>query len=243
MTSTDDPRITAAVNKAAQVAYSMVGSSGQAWADRNVWAVVHPAAVGNNWAWCGGYMDLCFRRAGVNLMRCAWWYYTPYIKTFAQRIGAWKTDGGSYGDNVLFDWDPDGVIDHVGMSIPDYDSAYYRSVEGNTSPGNSGSQSNGGGVWERYRDWADIAGWVDMRVVLAWMLDNGLWDGTTTEGDYSDEENELNSTEKAQLAAVSYLLHNNHGQALAAVDRRTAEMVSLMRDLKKSIDALAAKIK
>ena len=188
-------------------------------------------------------MDLCFRRAGVNLMRCAWWYYTPYIKTFAQRIGAWKTDGGSYGDNVLFDWDPDGVIDHVGMSIPDYDSAYYRSVEGNTSPGNSGSQSNGGGVWERYRDWADIAGWVDMRVVLAWMLDNGLWDGTTTEGDYSDEENELNSTEKAQLAAVSYLLHNNHGQALAAVDRRTAEMVSLMRDLKKSIDALAAKIK
>ena len=98
-------------------------------------------------------------------------------------------------------------------------------------------------MWERYRDWADIAGWVDMRVVLAWMLDNGLWDGTTTEGDYSDEENELNSTEKAQLAAVSYLLHNNHGQALAAVDRRTAEMVSLMRDLKKSIDALAAKIK
>ena len=147
MTSTDDPRITAAINKAAQVAYSMVGNSGQAWADRNVWAVVHPAAVGNNWAWCGGYMDLCFRRAGVNLMRCAWWYYTPYIKTFAQRIGAWKTDGGSYGDNVLFDWDPDGVIDHVGMSIPDYDSAYYRSVEGNTSPGNSGSQSNGGGVW------------------------------------------------------------------------------------------------
>ena len=108
-------------------------------------------------------------------MKCAWWFYTPYILNFAKKIGAWKTSGNQYGDNVLFDWSLDGVIDHVGAAYPDPSASAFRSVEGNTSRGTAGSQSNGGGAWVRYRTKPTLRGWVDMRTVLAWMIDTGKW--------------------------------------------------------------------
>lgn len=40
-----------------------------------------------------------------------------------------------------------------------------------------GSQDNGNGVLVKYRYDEDILGWVDMHRVLAWMIDNGRWDG------------------------------------------------------------------
>lgn len=40
--------------------------------------------------------------------------------------------------------------------------ANFVAIEGNTSPGNSGSQANGGGVYRRARARQHIAGWVDM---------------------------------------------------------------------------------
>lgn len=173
VTSVNDARITAAINVAMDW---MRGQAGKATGN-SVWGIAYPEWVGSGYAWCGGFQVAGFRQAGVDLMRCAWWFYTPYIKSFAIKIGAWKTTGGEYGDQVLFDWQRDGVIDHVGASWPDPKSGSYRSVEGNTSPGNAGSQSNGGGCWVRYRSRGDIAGWVNIRRVLAWMIDNGLWDG------------------------------------------------------------------
>lgn len=175
-TSRNDPRITAAINVAMAWEKSQVGKA----TARSVWAIAYPQWTNSGYAWCGGFQVAAYKQAGVDLMRCAWWFYTPYIKTFAQKIGAWKTGGGEYGDQVLFDWTLDGVIDHVGASWPDPNAAAYRSVEGNTSPGTAGSQSNGGGAWVRYRTKPAIRGWVDMRTVLAWMIDTGKWDGKVT---------------------------------------------------------------
>lgn len=172
-TSRNDPRITAAINVAMAWEKSQVGKANA----RSVWAIAYPQWTNSGYAWCGGFQVAAYKQAGVDLMRCAWWFYTPYIKTFAQKIGAWKTGGGEYGDQVLFDWTLDGVIDHVGASWPDPASVSFRSVEGNTSPGTAGSQSNGGGAWVRYRTKPAIRGWVDMRRVLAWMIDTGKWDG------------------------------------------------------------------
>lgn len=54
------------------------------------------------------------------------------------------------GDIVFFDWDPDTVSDHTGF-IESYSGGVYTCIEGNTSPDNGGSQSDGGGVWRRTR--------------------------------------------------------------------------------------------
>ena len=59
------------------------------------------------------------------------------------------------GDIILFDWDGDSVADHVGIAELNKGS-YLQTIEGNTSSGTSGSQSNGGHVARRTRDWSTI---------------------------------------------------------------------------------------
>ena len=59
------------------------------------------------------------------------------------------------GDIVLFDWDGDGSPDHVGFVELNCGS-YIQTIEGNTSSGSNGSQSNGGGVYRRTRDWSVV---------------------------------------------------------------------------------------
>lgn len=177
-TSVNDPRITAAINKAHSWANSQVGRANA----RSIWGYVYPQWTNTGYAWCGGFTAAAYKQAGVNLLNCAWWFYTPYIKNFAVKIGAWKPSRGSgvLGDNVLYDWQNDGVIDHVGLSWPDPKSSLYRAIEGNTSSNASGSQGNGGQCAIKYRSCPPIKGWVNMRKVLAWMIDNGKWDGKTT---------------------------------------------------------------
>lgn len=61
------------------------------------------------------------------------------------------------GDVILFDWNPsagDGA-DHVGI-VEKNCGSYVQTIEGNTSSGSSGSQSNGGGVYRRTRDWSTV---------------------------------------------------------------------------------------
>lgn len=80
--------------------------------------------------------------------------YVPEIESLARagkygmRLVGWGE--AQPGDFVTFNWDG-GVPDHIGMllSVGVSDA---QTVEGNTSPGNTGSQSNGGGVFVRNRD-------------------------------------------------------------------------------------------
>jgi hypothetical protein len=80
--------------------------------------------------------------------------YVPEIESlarqgkFGMRIVGWSN--ARAGDFVTFNWDG-GVPDHIGMllSVGVGDA---MTVEGNTSPSNAGSQSNGGGVYVRNRD-------------------------------------------------------------------------------------------
>lgn len=59
------------------------------------------------------------------------------------------------GDIVLFDWDGSGDADHVGF-VELNKGSYIQTIEGNTSSGSSGSQSNGGGVYRRTRFWSTV---------------------------------------------------------------------------------------
>ena len=83
--------------------------------------------------------------------------YVPYGINAAAREGRLVSPmtQAAPGDLVCFDWDGDGLTDHVGIVEANYGS-WLQTIEGNTSSGTAGSQSNGGGVWRRTRDWDSV---------------------------------------------------------------------------------------
>ena len=61
------------------------------------------------------------------------------------------------GDLVLFDWGGDGLADHIGIVEENHpDEGYMTTIEGNTSSGSAGSQSNGGVVARRQRGYGSV---------------------------------------------------------------------------------------
>jgi hypothetical protein len=92
--------------------------------------------------------------------------YCPYFISAAKRGYnglAWHDDVhadsiGAVAQLVLFDFEKTGVAGHVGIIERMVDRHSFYTIEANTSSGNSGSQSNGGGVYRRLR--RDDAGYV-----------------------------------------------------------------------------------
>lgn len=83
--------------------------------------------------------------------------YVPYFINEARNAGALRTFSQAQpGDLICFDWDADGIADHVGIVEEAPVGATITTIEGNTSPGSGGSQSNGGGVWRRQRYAEDV---------------------------------------------------------------------------------------
>ena len=209
MISPNDPRVVAAVDTALRAMLDEVGHVG---GDKYWDAVGKPDFRG--YAWCGAFQVWGFLQAGVNLMNAAWWYYVPYIKNFAQQIGAWSDEPG-YGRQAIYEWHGDGIADHVGASWPDPAATLYRAVEGNTSMG--GSQDNGNGVLVKYRYDEDILGWVDMHVVLAWMIDNGRWDGGTAAAPTQSGPTDITALQRAVGADPDNILGPDTRQRILAV--------------------------
>jgi hypothetical protein len=98
------------------------------------------------WAWSGLYA------AGKVSKGDSWLASVASIEDYARAgngpFKAWTTDGSKArkGDLVVLF----GRGQHVG-TVRDVDDAYVYTYEGNTSGGSSGSQSNGGGSYERKR--------------------------------------------------------------------------------------------
>lgn len=120
-----------------------------------------------NQPWCGSFVGDVYRRAGWDCRGLVWMPYVPYIESWAKKIGAWKTNRAQLGDIVVYGFGRTSG-QHTGIAYPDESTGgdSYRAVEGNTSSGNSGSQSNGDGVYVRYRTRRDIRGWVDIAKVF-----------------------------------------------------------------------------
>lgn len=79
----------------------------------------------------------------------------------AKNNGTWH-DGSSgvrKGDLVMFDFDRDKEQDHVGI-CESATASYVTCIEGNTSSGTSGSQSNGDGVYRRTRAKKFVLGYI-----------------------------------------------------------------------------------
>jgi hypothetical protein len=109
--------------------------------------------------WCAMFTTYCYEHGSQggspSFVEGSRYAYVPYIVGDAQahRYGLAVTSSPVAGDLVCYDWDG-GDYDHVGLFESGTGSSW-QAVEGNTSPDNNGSQSNGGGVYRRSRSTSD----------------------------------------------------------------------------------------
>lgn len=86
--------------------------------------------------------------------------YTPNIVAWAKQgvhFKAVPATAAKPGDLVVIDWTPGTGADHVELALGPAKGGVIPTVGGNTSPSNAGSQSNGGGVFQRTRPVGFIA--------------------------------------------------------------------------------------
>lgn len=140
---------------------------------------------GNYGSWCACFVSYCCAMAGYPI--CAIDSDKGFILVsngtdhsylfFEQNQEAQRTVDLQPGDVVLYSWyswtfqdgvpiitDPEwaGWVagDHTGIAASTVDgSGYFRAVEGNTSDTDTGSQDNGGGVYEKTRHISTVCGW------------------------------------------------------------------------------------
>lgn len=109
--------------------------------------------------YCAMFVSYCLNWAGIEAAGLPG-AYVPWIlsaNSDASRLVA--NEDAQPGDLVMFDWQGDGVADHIGIVEENHpDEGWMQTIEGNTSPGSGGSQSNGGGVYRRARNYSSIIG-------------------------------------------------------------------------------------
>jgi hypothetical protein len=115
----------------------------------------------NNQPWCGTFTDWCLMKAGLTGEPSSVW--TPAGLQAYRKAGRAIDRNGPVqpGDIVYFDWQGGTAtsgVDHVGIVTGVRRDGQVETIEGNTSPTNAGSQSNGGGVYRRVRPRSVIAG-------------------------------------------------------------------------------------
>lgn len=102
----------------------------------------------NGVAWCAEFVSYCYAAAGSkNTVKRSRWAYCPFMVNAARSgsNGMSVTRQPKQGDIVLYDWDNDGVANHVELFDKwIVEGKTFASVGGNTSPTNA---SNGGQVY------------------------------------------------------------------------------------------------
>lgn len=109
--------------------------------------------------YCAMFVSYCLNWAGFEAAGLPG-AYVPWILSANSDAGRLvANEDAQPGDLVMFDWQGDGVADHIGIVEENHpDEGWMQTIEGNTSPGNGGSQSNGGGVYRRARNYSSIIG-------------------------------------------------------------------------------------
>lgn len=107
--------------------------------------------------WCAMFVSYCAAKAEA--LGVGKFAYTPTFAAAFRASGRFGTRP-RVGAIAFFDF-PDSVdrIQHVGIVESVNDDGSVTTIEGNTSPGDGGSQSNGGGVYRRVRRGPSIVGY------------------------------------------------------------------------------------
>lgn len=113
--------------------------------------------------WCAMFVSYCFVQAKSKAWKQHERYaYCPYILEDAKYnrnyLALIPANQAKTGDVVLFDWDNDGVADHVGIvNVAPMKATKFTTIEGNTSGTNP---SDGGMVAHMTRNVSDVIGFV-----------------------------------------------------------------------------------
>lgn len=116
----------------------------------------------NGQPWCAMFVSWVYNQAGLSKHIAAstakgFASCDLGLKWFAKKNKLVPVGEAQEGDIVFFQFDTDAQPDHVGIVIKN-NTRLKRlvCVEGNTSPDNKGSQSNGGGVYKKRRSYATV---------------------------------------------------------------------------------------
>lgn len=114
----------------------------------------------NNAPWCAMFVSWVYDRAGAGssiqastkkgFASCA-----LGLNYFTKKNKLVPIGQAQPGDIVFFQFDDDAQPDHVGIVVKNKGKFLYC-IEGNTSPNNKGSQSNGGGVYRKKRPYSVV---------------------------------------------------------------------------------------
>jgi hypothetical protein len=118
--------------------------------------------AGTGWPWCAAFVTWVYEKAGLVLSTSAGFASVWLMEQWARNTGRWHARAGSYrpppGAIIIY------TFSHTGIVVAGH-AGYDNTVEGNTSSGNSGSQSNGDGVYKRVRSHSLIKGYVVMNQI------------------------------------------------------------------------------
>lgn len=146
----------------------------QQWIGYSRWTDPEPGTVFGRWyaektgdsyygtsgvPYCAMFASYCLDWAGVSASGMPGAYVPWILSANADDGRLVSNEDAQPGDLVMFDWHGDGVADHIGIvEVNHPDDGWMQTIEGNTSSGTSGSQSNGGGVYRRARNYSSIIG-------------------------------------------------------------------------------------
>ena len=114
----------------------------------------------NNQPWCAMFVSWCYDKAGLGAKvsaqsRKGFASCDAGLKSFAAKNKLVPVGQAQAGDIAFFQFDKDAEPDHVGIVKWNNTALkYLQVIEGNTSSGKSGSQSNGDGVYLRKRNYS-----------------------------------------------------------------------------------------
>jgi cell wall-associated NlpC family hydrolase len=116
----------------------------------------------NNVSWCAIFVSWCFNQAGLAANVAAqtkkgFASCDAGLKWFTKNNKLVPVGQAQAGDIAFFQFDKDAEPDHVGI-VAKNDGKYLYCYEGNTSSGDTGSQSNGDGVFMRKRAYSLVMG-------------------------------------------------------------------------------------
>lgn len=124
--------------------------------------------LANGISFCDIFVTWVFWKEGMlDILPAGASYNTDYRASKGGRV---SKSQARPGDVLVFDWNWNtAATNHVGILEKKLSSGNFQTIEGNTSPGASGSQGNGGGVYRRVRRpsqvryvirprWAEVTG-------------------------------------------------------------------------------------
>lgn len=148
-------------NQVLKLAADQIGYTERGSNITKYWADLKPSYQGG--PWCAAFVVWCLKECGSTLLLDgpSAPYYTPSMEAWAKSTGRWKASKDCQpGDVLIFGGSSHAT--HTGFLLSQDGPNHVIAIEGNTSPGNGGSQTNGGGVYRRRRPRSWVRGCISL---------------------------------------------------------------------------------